>query len=98
MLPWSGKPCVHPNPAIRNCLWILSISPCGVFSGGGAEDAGIVLRDAAPTLKFLGIATQRIGLAHISDHALVLGVVDHRQRLLRGLAETDQRGAEIFVG
>src|SRR5271165_3349160 len=65
-------------------------------SESGAEDAGIVLPSAAVPLQFLGIAAQSIGFANIADDPAVFDVIDDRQRLLRGLAEPVERGAQIF--
>src|SRR5215471_19771804 len=46
--------------------------------------------------KFVRVETQRIGLAQIPDDPAILGVVDDRKHLLRGLAEAVEGGAQIF--
>src|SRR5436190_7828172 len=88
--------CTHFSAAMRNCLRLFG-SRCFscLFSSHWAENTCIIASDAAPSFEFLGIAAQRVRLRQVPDHALVFGVVYHRQALLRRFAKARERDAQI---
>ena len=43
----------------------------------------------------MSVPAQGVGFAQISDDPAILGIIDDRERLLRGLAEAVERGAQI---
>src|SRR5215469_15853279 len=77
-------------------LWLLRVR--GRVSGGRAEDTCVILPTATVALKLLRITTQRIGFAQITENTAIIGIVDDRKRLLRGLAEPVKGAAEIVAG
>src|SRR5690242_18449561 len=71
--------------------------PARHVPGSWAEDPRIILPPAAVALELVGIAAQRVGLAHIANDPAILRVVDYREGLLRGLAEPIQCGAQVVA-
>src|SRR5271170_5337625 len=74
------------------------LRPDGRVTAGRAEDARVVWSRAAMALELMGVAAQRVGLAQIADDPAAFAVVDHRQRLLRRVAEAVERGAQTVAG